>query len=487
MVATRRAHSFSRLAAVLLVFLSAGCGGGPRRPVDGVEIDDASRLNALVVAEIWDIPAEAGEAERRLAALLRRAARDRVKVSIAGARHSMGGHTIHPGGVVVNMLPYNRVELDEARGLLRVGAGARWSRVVPYLDARGLSVAVMQSNNDFTAGGSVSVNVHGWQHGQPPIASTVESLRLMTAAGSVVRCSRTENAELFSLALGGYGLFGVILDVELRVVPNERYRLRRWVVPAAQYARAYSTNVGERAEVGMAYGRLCVVPGEMFLREAILNVYERDPAADGSIPRLESPAGLARLERAIFRGSVASDMGKRLRWEAEKSLQHRVAPEHCSRNRLIHESAEVFANHTAGTTDLLHEYFVPRDAMAAFLEMARDIVPRHRGNLLNVTVRDVREDRDSFLRYADADLFALVMLFNQPRTAEGETAMVAMTRELIDAALSLGGRYYLPYRLHATREQFRRAYPMAPGFFDLKRKYDPEGLFRNRFYETYGE
>jgi hypothetical protein len=44
----------------------------------------------------------------------------------------------------------------------------------------------------------------------------------------------------------------------------------------------------------------------------------------------------------------------------------------------------------------------------------------------------------------------------------------------------------LPYRLHATPEQFRRAYPQAEEFFALKRKYDPEELFQNQFYRKYG-
>ena len=64
--------------------------------------------------------------------------------------------------------------------------------------------------------------------------------------------------------------------------------------------------------------------------------------------------------------------------------------------------------------------------------------------------------------------------------------MQAMTRELVDAALSVGGCYYLPYRLHATPEQFHRAYPEARRFFERKRVHDPEELFQNRFYQTYG-
>jgi len=83
-------------------------------------------------------------------------------------------------------------------------------------------------------------------------------------------------------------------------------------------------------------------------------------------------------------------------------------------------------------------------------------------------------------------MVAFVMLFNQVLTAEGETQMVPLTQDLIDAALASSGRYYLPYRLHATQRQFELAYPQAQRFFDLKRHYDPDELFQNEFYLKYG-
>ncbi len=100
-------------------------------------------------------------------------------------------------------------------------------------------------------------------------------------------------------------------------------------------------------------------------------------------------------------------------------------------------------------------------------------------------MRGIEPDVDAFLRYADQPVIAFVMLFNQPRTEAGSANMQALTRELIDAALRQGGRYYLPYRLDATAAQFRRAYPNADDFFALKLKYDPDELFQNKFYLTY--
>jgi FAD/FMN-containing dehydrogenase len=443
-------------------------------------VDDASALDATRVAEVWAIPSDPAVAEAQLRALIVRAAAAGVPVSIAGARHSMGGHSIRKDGIVVDMRPFHAMRLEG--DVLHVQAGALWSDVLPHLNRSGRSVAVMQSNNSFSVGGSISVNCHGWQARRPPIASSVLGFRILRADGSIVGCSRSENPELFSLALGGYGLFGIILDVELRVVPNEEYRLERAVLPAEGYAPVFESLVARAPDVSMAYGRLSVAP-ESFLREAILSAYHRVPAGSGKPSPTEFPE-ITGLTRALFRGQVGSDYGKSLRWRAEKGLGGSLGGT-VFRNQLLGEPAEVFANRSAASTDILHEYFVPPESFAAFVDEVRRIVPKHGGDLLNVTVRDLVRDDDAFLRYADRDMLALVMLFNQPRTAAGEASMQAMTRDLIDAALRGGGRYYLPYRLHATRDQLRAAYPRIDRFFELKRRYDPQDLFQNEFYVKY--
>ena len=395
----------------------------------------------------------------------------------------MGGHSIRRDGISIDMLPFRAMELDEPRNVLHVQAGALWSDVIPYLNARGRSVAVMQSNNSFSVGGSLSVNCHGWQTHKAPIASTVEAFRILTVDGNIVRCSRSENPELFSLALGGYGLFGVILDADLHVVSNEAYRLERLRLPTERYAAVFDERVRGVPGVAMAYGRLSVAP-DSFLREAILNVFTRVPEGSGQPSSLTFPE-IEPLTRAIFRGQVGSEYGKTLRWQAETRVPDALSSGPFYRNQLLNEPVEVFEDRSALTTDILHEYFLPPESMSAFLEEVRAIVPRHGGDLLNVTLRTVESDDDTFLRYADRNMVALVMLFNQPRTLEADARLEPMTRDLVDAALNHGGRYYLPYRLHPTRDQLKRAYPQIDRFFELKRHYDPPAAFQNAFYVKY--
>ncbi len=104
------------------------------------------------------------------------------------------------------------------QGRFQAHAGTRWFQVIRALDPIGFSPAVMQSNSDFGIASTFSVNAHGWPVPYGPFGSTVRKIEMMLADGSVVTCSRRENADLFKLAMGGYGLFGVILKLEVEMV-----------------------------------------------------------------------------------------------------------------------------------------------------------------------------------------------------------------------------------------------------------------------------
>jgi FAD/FMN-containing dehydrogenase len=454
----------------------------PAWTLDAVE--DASRLDSTPVRRIVRLPESEGAAVELLRRVLLDARAEHVPVSIAGARHSMGGQTFVRDGIVVDMLALHRMDLDESRRLLHVQAGAKWEDVIPFLSARGLSVAVMQSDSPFTVGGSLSVNCHGWQSDRPPIASTVESLRLLLADGRIVRCSRSENPELFAAVLGGYGLFGIILDADLKVVPNVRYRVAHRLVSSAGYSDALAEAIRSQP-VGLAYGRLNVTRRH-FLERAMLTTFVRTSEASPAEPMVELAPWAASLERWIFRGSQESEYGKDLRWELEANLSGWFFSGTTHRNQVLQGRVELYENRDPSRTDVLHEYFVPRARLEEFLGQVRAIVPAHRADLLNVTMRDVRRDSDTMLPYAAGDAMALVFFFSQPRNAEADIAMQALTRDLIEASLAVDGRYYLPYRLHATRGQFERAYPTHGAFFALKRAVDPDEIFQNQLYRAYG-
>jgi len=155
-----------------------------------------------------------------------------------------------------------------------------------------------------------------------------------------------------------------------------------------------------------------------------------------------------------------------------------------TRNEPMHDSVPYLMNSIDGETDILHEYFIPRRNLVAFVDGLRAIVRENDANLLNASIRVVHKER-GFLSYAPEEAFSVVLYINQKTDAEGHERMKTVTRQLIDLTANLEGRFFLPYQLHYTKEQLRASYPMIDAFFAKKQEYDPDGLFTNTWYETY--
>lgn len=442
--------------------------------------NDASQLNLTKVDTIIQVPNDKKEIESQLKDILKYAKENNLKISIAGARHSMGGHTIYPNGIVLNMLPYKQMELDTTNNILTIGSGALWEDAIKYLDKYGKSIAIMQAFSSFSIGGSISVNGHGWQKDLPPISASVISFTLLTQEGKIVNCSRQENKELFNLVIGGYGLFGVILDVKLKVVENIALQYKYIRLSPDNYISYYKKYISDNPNVNLVFGRLRI-SNKHFLEEATLNFFEK---VDAKIPVLKNEKS-TEAQRLVFRGSVNSEYGKRLRWDLETGMNKVSKNEIYSRNELLNDHVSLIENKDTSSTDLLHEYFIPERNFTQYINDIKSILKSSKIDLLNITIRGVRQDNDSYLAYARENVFGFVFLFNQKKTDEQEREMKILTNQLVDIALKNEGTFYLPYRLHIDREKMRKSYPNADKFFELKRKYDPDEIFSNKFYEHY--
>jgi FAD/FMN-containing dehydrogenase len=470
-------------AAAAVVHALPAFAQSPAKPL---VLDDASRLDATPVARHWRPSSVTGDAWlNALRAELKTAAAESRPVCVGAARHSMGGQALMRDGAAmtfdVNVAEPAWIEIDKATQTYRVAAGARWRQVIEALDHVGLSPAVMQSNHDFGVAATLSVNAHGWPVPYGPFGVTARSFRLMLASGELVTCSRSENTELFGLVMGGYGLFGVVVDLDLMAAENRLMKPTYQLMPAAQLGPRMATAITQDATVRMAYGRLAV-DAKRFLREALLVTLRPVP---GTPTAATSGGVMVSVSREIFRAQVGSDRAKRARWYAETVAAPKTSSGIASRNRLLNEPVANLAGRDRSRTDILHEYFLPPEGLEPFLAACRTIIPRSRQDLLNVTLRYVEADRTSVLAYAPATRVAAVMLFSQRMTSADDEDMATMTARLIDAALESGGAFYLPYRLHAQREQVARAYPRLEEFIARKRHYDPGLLFQNTMWSRY--
>jgi len=445
-------------------------------------LDDASRLNATPISRQAILNSAKDGLLADLRAMLGEAATAERPVVVGGARHSMGGQSLPRNGIAASFArPV--IEPDTGSRTYRVSAGARWRDVIRVLDPIGFSPAVTQSNHDFSVGGTLSVNAHGWPVPFGPFGTTVRRFRMMLADGSIVVCSDSENPELFRLVIGGYGLFGIVLDAELRMVENKMLRPSSERMAADVFAPRFIARASDPS-VSMAYGRLSMAR-EGFMREALLVSFAPVQPQPDRLPPAKNSSAFSFVSRSVFRAQIGSEQGKRLRWATETRLMPRLDRAAVTRNTLLDEPVAALRDHVSTRTDILHEYFVPANRFDDFLKVCQENIPAHRQDLLNVTLRYVDADTSSVLTYAPQPRIAAVMLFVQQRTPEADDDMRAMTVKLIDRVLAIGGSYYLPYRLHAGRAQMRAAYPRLDEFVAAKRHYDPQLRFRNALWDTY--
>lgn len=422
-----------------------------------------------------------------------------LKISMAGVRHSMGGQAFYKNNLVLDMKGFNKVELNEAEQTINVQSGATWHDIQNLLHPR-YAVKAMQSTDIFTVGGSISVNAHGMDHLAGSVGSSIRSMRVMLADGSIVNVSPEENAELFNLVVGGYGLFGVILDVDLEIVANDIYQTERQIVSYKDFPQIFENEILPDPNLGLFYGHLSTARNETLLDEMIFYKYTKVELGEAEVPPLGEVSTI-KLRRFVFNFSKLGTIPMNIKWYLEKNVEPMlesctVVPrtqamaegEACfvSRNEPMHDSVKYINNNLKGETDILHEYFIPRDQFIPFVDGLREIVRTHDVNLLNASVRVIHPE-GNFLTYAPGEMYSIVLYINQPTTPEGNAQMGLVTRELIDLTAEVNGRFFLPYQLHYTPEQLQRSYPMIGEFFAQKKAYDPDGLFTNTFYEKYGK
>ena len=403
-------------------------------------------------------------------------------VSIGGGRFSMGGQTASPGSLHIDMRTLNRVvAFSPTVRTLRVQAGARWCDIQRFIDPHGLSVKIMQTYANFTVGGALSVNCHGRYVGLGPLVLSVRAIRVVLHDGSDIEATRESNAEIFRGAVGGYGALGVIVEVELDLDQNLRVERRDAVMPLSEYWSFFKDQVRDNPAAVFHNADLY---GPHYTTLRAVTWSETDKPATVR-ERLQTPRGSYPLHRYFLWSMSETPLGKERREKLIDPLLYLRGKVHWRNYEAGYDVAELEPPSRMHRTYVLQEYFVPVQRLMDFVPKMAEILRRHRVNALNISIRHAMPDPDTMLAWAPAETFAFV-LYHKQRTRENARRRVAVwTRELIDAVLSVGGAYYLPYQPHATHEQFHRAYPGAQALFALKQQLDPHGRFTNALWDKY--
>lgn len=457
---------------------------------EGVWVNDAqSLLNPTRVRRI-----ARPDSLTALSALVKNAARDGEALCIAGGRHAMGAQQFATDAVLIDTSALTSVSgFDAGEGLVEVGSGIQWPELLRQLEKlqtgheKLWAIAQKPTGTDqLTIGGALAANVHGRGLRMRPVISNVEAFTLIDASGEIRRCSRAENAELFRIAIGGYGLFGLVASVQLRLVPRQKVRRDVKLLMIEELMPGFE----ERIAAGYLYGDFQFAIDEKsgdFLRRGVLSCYVPvDPATplDPASKALSDAAWrellyLAHMDKSEgfrrYSDYYLSTDGQ-IYWSDSQQLSTYL--------RDYHSALDVRLG-TARATEIITELYVPRAALAEFMAEAREDFRRHGVDVIYGTIRLIERDTESFLAWARESYACVIFNLHAVHAPEPLRDAAAAFRRLIDMAIRRGGSYYLTYHKYASREQVLACYPQFPEFLREKLKHDPEERFASDWYRHY--
>jgi FAD/FMN-containing dehydrogenase len=449
--------------------------------------DVHSQLNRTRVAQVIR-PATVVE----LQAAVRTAREHGLALSLCGGRHAMGGQQFCTRGLLVDLTGLNRiVDLDVERGLVTVEAGIQWPELVAHLAWAGAAqagawgIVQKQTGADrLTLGGALAANIHGRGLRFKPIVQDVEEFQIVDPRGALVRCSRTRNPALFALAIGGYGLFGPLATITLRLA--QRHTIERRV--AIGRIDDLPDLFESRLRDGYEYGdfQFATDPqSREFLQTGVFSCY-RPVDADASLPE-----DLHRLTERDWRRLFLLAHTNKSRAFAEYA-RHYMSSDGQVYWSDTHQLADYQEDYHAGLdrqlaapvkgSEMITELYVPRPQLPAFMAAVRGDAVQHGFDIIYGTIRLIDRDDETVLAWAREPWACVVFNLHVDHTPDGIAKASDHFRCLIDRAIEQGGSYYLTYHRWATAKQARQSHPRLVEFLDRKRAYDPDGLFDSDWY-----
>jgi FAD/FMN-containing dehydrogenase len=435
----------------------------------------------------------------QLTELVQRAAKENQALSVAGGRHAMGGQQFAQNCGHIDLTALTQVlSANAQQGLLRIEAGAMWPHIIAATHQMGYPTggtwAIRQKQtgvDDVTLAGSICANAHGRGLLMQPLGDDIEDLTLINAQGQILLCSRQQNAELFSLVIGGYGLFGIIYAATLRLMP--RQRLKR-VVDILDLADAMNA-VHRRVQQGCLYGdfQFIIDPqDDAFLRRGVMACYlpaKVNTAPENTVADLAPDTWLRLLKLAH------DDKATAFKLYAQHYLSTDGNTYWCDTMQLstyIPSYADFLEKNTTSVgpnsvreTLVIGEHYVPRDQIAVFIEGARDILRATQVEVIYGTIRAILQDQTSFLPWAQGDFACVIFNLRTPHNNEGQARTAQAFQALMALAIELKGSYFLTYHRHATLKQVHQAHPKFSAFLERKRDHDPQGRFTSDWYRHY--
>lgn len=395
-----------------------------------------------------------------------------------GLGRAYGDSALNPRGVVLQSDRLDRFrDFDPATGLLDCEAGVSFADIISCLLPRGWFLPTTPGTKFVTVGGAIAADIHGKNHHRVgSFGNFVEDISLALADGSLVRCSRTSDPELFFATLGGMGLTGVIVSARFRLVRVETawidVRHRRTANLEDTLALFEASDAGCEHSVawidcmarGSALGRSVVMQGDHALQ------------ADLDARRRSRPLALPgkRTKSVPFTPPVSL-----LSPWTVRGFNAAFYAAHADERKLVDLDTFFYPldavlrwNRIYGPRGFVqYQAFFPRGRSGAGLRQLLDCISKACAASFLAVLKSCGANDGGMLSYLEpGHTLALDLPYHPSRTP-------ALCRQLDRILLDHGGRLYLAKDALTDAETFREMYPRLAEFQAVKRRVDPDCWF----------
>lgn len=200
-----------------LAELTARCSGVLLGPSDA-GYDEARRLhNGMIDKRPALIVRCRGSAD--VADAIRFARRHGLDIAVRGGGHNVAGMAVCNGGLMIDLSLMKGIQVDPQARRVRAQGGVNWRELNRETQAHGLAVTGGVVSTTGIAGLTLGGGV-GWLMGKHGLAlDNLVAAEVVTASGEILAASEKDNPDLFWALRGGGGNFGVVTWFEYRLHP----------------------------------------------------------------------------------------------------------------------------------------------------------------------------------------------------------------------------------------------------------------------------
>jgi len=393
-----------------------------------------------------------------------------------GLGRAYGDSALPADGVVADCTGLDRfIAFDSASGLVTCEAGVSFADIIAVFLPRGWFVPTTPGTKFVTVGGAIAADVHGKNHHRVgSFGNFVEWIDLLIADGSIVRCSRHAEPELFFATLGGMGLTGLVLAAAFRLVKVEtaslRVRYRKTPDLAATLAAFDAGDAGCQHSVawidslagGAALGRSVVMQG--------------NPATLAEVPSRGDPLRLAVPWSKAIPFTPPLSLLSPL---AVKAFNAAFYGLHADNEKIVNIESFFYPldavrhwNRLYGPRGFVqYQAFFPRAESAAGLPRLLEAVVQSGAASFLAVLKSCGAADGGLLSYLEPGHTLALDIPYHPRSVPD------LCRRLDRILLDHGGRLYLAKDSLMSAATFRAMYPRMDEFLAVKRRVDPEGRF----------